>query len=161
MAKLAHSFTMDVPPEQAQAMFVRDLVPDLHKDGDMILSKERAGRLDFSYGPTEGANLDLLEVADPDVVGHPEENDEPAVRAVEEREPFSFFPAGPGRIAGSGLMAGKLEGLGSPHIEVTFAAAPEGTLVTLKGHIERHVHDAILRLGTQGHWPEIANDPHD
>jgi hypothetical protein len=33
--------------------------------------------------------------------------------------------------------------------------------VTLKGSIDRDVRDALARLGTPGHWPATANDPHD
>jgi len=53
VARVNASFTMDLPPDQAQAMFVRDLLPDLHNDGGFVLYEERPGRLELSKGVVE------------------------------------------------------------------------------------------------------------
>lgn len=46
-------------------------------------------------------------------------------------------------------------------ITVGFGAELTGTRVSITGHAEREIRDAIDELGTPGHWPEMANDPHD
>lgn len=47
------------------------------------------------------------------------------------------------------------------HIRVEFTPEGTGTLVKLHGHAEKDIRDAIDKLGTPDHWPEIADRPHD
>jgi hypothetical protein len=47
------------------------------------------------------------------------------------------------------------------HIRVEFTPAGTGTRVRLHGHAERDIRDAIDKLGTPNHWPEIGDRPHD
>ena len=48
MAKINRTFAMAGPPEQAQAAFVRDLVPELQRKADLSLWKQRPGALEFA-----------------------------------------------------------------------------------------------------------------
>jgi len=49
-----------------------------------------------------------------------------------------------------------------PHIHVKFEPnEPDGTRVTITGHCERAVCDALNLLGQPGHWPETKDTPHD
>jgi hypothetical protein len=50
MAKINHSFTMGGTPEQAQARFVTDIAPELHRKGEMSLYKQEPGHFAFSDG---------------------------------------------------------------------------------------------------------------
>ena len=52
MARVRRSFTMNVAPEQAQAMFVRDLAFDLHRGDGLVLYAEAPGCCRFSSGAT-------------------------------------------------------------------------------------------------------------
>ncbi len=112
---------MQVPPEKAEEMFVRDLAPELAKDRGFHITREKPGHLVLSDVPIEspgfntyGRGADLEEV---DVLAR--------------------------------------------HIRVEFTAEGGGTLVKLHGHAEKDIGDAIDKLGTPDHWPEIADRPHD
>ena len=48
MARIDHSFSVDKPPDVAQAMFVRDIAPELAKDRDFEIASEGPGQLIFS-----------------------------------------------------------------------------------------------------------------
>jgi hypothetical protein len=163
VARVNASFTMDVPPEQAQAMFVRDLLPDLHKDAGFILYEERPGRLELSKGVVEDSAHSLTELADPDVVHHPEEIEEPELKRAEPRAPADAFQSAPGGREGppGPPVYSEVRRWISRRLDVEFAPEGTGTRVTLKGHAERDVRDALGRLGSPGHWPATANDPHD
>ena len=50
VAKIDHTFSMAETAELAQAMFVRDIGPELHRAGEFVLCKEEAGRLVYSDG---------------------------------------------------------------------------------------------------------------
>jgi len=157
---------MDVPPEQGQAMFVRDLVPDLHKDGGFVLYNEGPGLLEFSDGVVpEASSSSFGEMVDADVVGHPEENEEPDLAETAPRGPATIFSGEhKGATMPGGENTGQNSGLRhwlSRRIRVEFSTAPSGTLVTLKGRVGRDMRDALGRLGSAGHWPATAGDPHD
>jgi len=119
MAKLDREFQMRCDPAQAQAMFVRDVVPALYRAGEFVVYEETAGELHLSDGATGTRGL-----ADPD-----------------------------GYYALRRDLARR--------ITVGFGAEATGTHVSITGHAEREIRDAIDKLGTPGHWPETANDPHD
>lgn len=113
---------MQVPPDQAQTMFVNDLAPELAKYRDFSITHERPGEVVFSD-------------------------------AVKEQDSDVYLRGSAGFYEGNELLA--------RHIHVEFVAEAGGTLVTLRGHAEKNICDAIDRLGTPDHWPEIANRPHD
>lgn len=50
MAKIDHTFTMQATPEQAQAQFVTDIAPELHRKAQLALYKDEPGHLGFSDG---------------------------------------------------------------------------------------------------------------
>jgi hypothetical protein len=154
---------MAVAPERAQAMFVRDIAPDLHGDAGLVLLEERPGRLEFSAGVAAAARpFDISEVVDPDVVGHPEEDDEPDVTVARSPGPATIFPFGAGRLGRrSAPVYSLLRRWSAPGLKVDFVPAADGTLVELSGSTERTVRDALGRLGSPGHWPATAEDPHD
>ena len=163
VARVNASFTMDMPPEQAQAMFVRDLLPDLHKDGGFVLYEERPGRLELSKGVVEDSPHSLAELSDPDVAGHPEEVEEPELKRAEPGAPTVAFQDAPGgrRGAPGPPVYSDVRRWISRRLDIEFAPEGTGTRVTLKGHAERDVRDALGRLGSPGHWPATANEPHD
>jgi hypothetical protein len=116
VAKIDHTFSMAETPEQAQAMFVRDIGSELHRAGEFVLCKEDAGRLVYSDGIVD---------------------------------PIAFA----GRDSGDYAMLRKL----TAHlITVAFSAELTGTTVSVSGHAERDIREAISRLGGPGHWPAIA-----
>ncbi len=159
---------MDVPPEKAQEMFVRDIVPDLHRDGRFTEYREAPGELrlsdaDFHREPGLGrggailTSLDLDDIADPDELeAHDGEAAEPALADVLRRGTDAEAPTAGGRHAPPSV-----ELLASHRLKVTFAANGGGTLVTIKGSAHADVSRGLERLGSPQHWPEIADQPHD
>jgi hypothetical protein len=150
IAKIDHSFTIDKPAELAQAMFVRDIAPELARDRDFQIAHERPGHLVFSDGvATGGDEASVLE------------------EGAHGEEPWARLPAlarrWPGRFVlavdrgGSEDLAGVLP----RHIKVDFTAEGAGTRVHVHGHIEHDVCHGLELLGTTQHWPEIADQPHD
>lgn len=154
---------MQVPPALAQSMFARDIVPDLHRDGGFSVLEDVDGRLGLVEGPSDPNEVfDLGEAADPDLVGHGEEDEEPAVRAAARAPTQSLFlRGGPEAERREVPVYGFLRRFASRGLSVTFAPAPEGALVTIEGSAGRAVRDGIARLGTPGHWPAMADAPHD
>jgi uncharacterized protein YndB with AHSA1/START domain len=112
---------MQVPPDKAEEMFVRDLAPELAKDRGFHITHEQPGHLVFSDVPVES----------------PGGLDTPRGASVEEIDLFAR------------------------HIRVEFTPEGTGTFVKLHGHAEKDIRDAIDKLGTPDHWPEIADRPHD
>lgn len=167
MARVHNSFTMEVAPERAQEMFVRDLVPDLHRDGRFTVYRERPGELrlsdaDFgSEGPGGGrwAAVDfqeLDELAEPDEFeAHEEEGAEPALADALRRG------ADAEAIGADGHRHPSLDLLASHRLKVTFEPDGPGTRVTIRGGAHDDVRTGLQRLGTARHWPEIAGEPHD
>jgi len=141
MAHLERTFHMDYPPEQAQALFLRDVGPAIAQDAEFLLQHEHPGELLFSEG-------DLGLPPGPLDEGLPFGN-----REIDSAEVS----------AARGRLQGRPDGLArafAAHIKVEFKPDGEGTRVEIKGHAEHELRDAIDRLGTSGHWPETANDPH-
>lgn len=168
MARIHNSFTIDVPPERAQEMFVRDIVPDLHRDGRFTLYREGPGEVRLSdanpdrepalgRGAAGGALLDLDDIADPDEFeAHEEEAGEPALADALRRGTDAE-----GRTAEGGREPPSLELLASHRIKVTFVPEGEGTRVTIRGSARHDVGAGLERLGRPDHWPAIAGEPHD
>jgi hypothetical protein len=154
---------MSMAPEQAQALFVRDIVPDLHRDAGLTVLEERPGSLEFEPASVAGSlAFDAVEAVDPDVVGHEEEDEEPAVTRARSSSPSTIFPYGFGRTGRTNApVYSLLRRWISPRLKVRFVPAADGTLVKLSGSTERTVRDALGRLGSPGHWPATAEDPHD
>jgi len=167
MARVRNSFSMDVAPERAQAMFVRDLVPDLHRDGRFAVYRERPGELRLSdadfgrEGPGGGrwasVNFEELEeMADPDEFeAHDEEASEPVLADVLRRGRGAEEPGEGGQVHPG------LELLASHRLRVAFEAEGTGTRVTIRGSAREDVRTGLERLGTSRHWPETADAPHD
>lgn len=161
MARLSHTFTMSVTPAEAQAMFLRDIWPELAKDGEFRLYSQAPGLLRFSQGII-GSEESLEDLADPDVVGHAEEDDEPAATAAEEAQANPVFMGTGGiGVRPQPQTYSRLRYLISRRLKVIFTAIPQGTSVEIKGSAEKLLAQAINRLGSPGHWPETANDPHN
>jgi hypothetical protein len=141
MAHLERTFHMDYPPEQAQALFLRDVGPALAQDAEFVLQHEHPGELLFSEG-------DLGLPPGP----------------LDEGLPFGNKELASADVAAAGFgHLGTPDGLArafAAHIKVEFTADGQGTQVEIKGHAEHKLRDAIDRLGTTGHWPETVNDPH-
>jgi hypothetical protein len=139
MARLDRIFQMQYPPEKAQELFVRDVAPAFAQAGAFVLYQEQPGELHFSEGDVatgaaQPSEPPLFGAADLETRGVPLRAQEPS----------------------TGLSRGFAR-----HIKVEFTPDGDGTRVEIKGHAEHDVRDAIDRLGTPGHWPETAEDPHD
>jgi hypothetical protein len=50
MAKVDHTFVMSEAPEQAQAMFVAEIVPELHRKAELAMCDDEPGHVLFSDG---------------------------------------------------------------------------------------------------------------
>jgi len=150
IARIDHSFTIDKPAELAQAMFVRDIAPELARDRDFQIAHERPGHLVFSDGiATAGDEQSVLE------------------EGTHEEEPWaripSLSPRWPGRFVGSVDRASSenLAAVLPRHIKVDFTPDGTGTRVHVHGHVEHDIRHGLELLGTPRHWPEIADQPHD
>jgi hypothetical protein len=150
IARIDHSFTIEEPAELAQAMFVRDIAPELAKDRDFQIAHERPGQLVFSDGIATAGDEESVLAEDT----HDEEPWAP-IPSLVSRWPGRFV-LGVGRGGGEGLAA-----VLSRHIKVDFTPDGAGTRVHVHGHVEHDVCHALELLGTPQHWPEIADQPHD
>jgi hypothetical protein len=146
---------------------VRDIVPDLHRDGRFTAYREAPGELrlsdaDFDREPVGGGRLgagtlDLDDIADPDEFeAHDGEAGEPVLADVLRRGVDAEAPAAGG---GQGLRA--LDLLASHRLKVTFEPEGGGTRVSIRGSAHDDVGKGLERLGTTSRWPETAGDPHD
>jgi len=159
MARVSHTFTVPAPPERAQDMFVRDILPSLYRGSSYRLAEERPGLLVFSDGA-----VDVNRVFDARRVAVGEETGRRRLG-----EPASPPPPARPRIAGivapnvehrqPWLYAG-LRSAVSRRISVAFTAHETSTRVALSGSAPRALRDALRRLGEPGQWPEAAGDPH-
>jgi hypothetical protein len=153
MARIDHSFSVERPPDVAQAMFVRDIAPELARDRDFEIVRERPGQLVFSDGVAAGSDLESAEIEE----------------STQEREdlgtvdaPVGGSPADPRlRNLNARFVADDLPSLLARHIHVEFTPEATGTRVRVHGHLERDVCHALELLGTPRHWPETADQPHD
>jgi hypothetical protein len=116
IARIDHSFTIDKPAELAQAMFVRDIAPELAKDRDFQIAHERPGQLVFSDGiATAGDEASVLE------------------EGTHDEEPWARLPlvgrVGPARfLQRFGLAGGdELTEVLPRHIKVDFTPEGPGT----------------------------------
>ncbi len=150
IARINHSFTIDKPAELAQAMFVRDIAPELAKDRDFQIAHERPGQLVFSDGIVASSD-------EASVLEEGTHDEEPWTRLQSLRTPRA------GRFLLSLDRGGgeDLAGVLPRHIKVDFTPEGTGTCVHVHGHVEHDVCHGLELLGTPRHWPEIADQPHD
>jgi hypothetical protein len=143
----------------AQAMFVRDIAPELAKDRGFQIAHERPGHLIFSDGTVPNADFDSL------LGGDAQEREEP----WNERNPEERLGPriGIGRVGPAALprsQVGAYDNLAEVlprHIRVDFNPEASGTSVHVHGHVEHDIRHGLELLGTPQHWPEIADRPHD
>jgi hypothetical protein len=148
MARIDYSFSIDKPPDVAQAMFVRDIAPELARDRDFQIARERPGHLIFSDGAVPRVDMEAP------LEGEPEPREDP------------WLPTDAAGVASDPYVEREtvtddLPEMLPRHIHVDFSTEGTGTLVRVHGHIERDVCHALELLGTPQHWPEIADRPHD
>jgi hypothetical protein len=149
IARIDRSFTIDKPAELAQAMFVRDIAPELARDRDFQIAHERPGHLVFSDGiATAGDEQSVLGE------GTHEEERWTAIPSLRSRWPGRFVPS---VDRGGEELAAVLP----RHIKVDFTPEGVGTRVHVHGHVEHDICHGLELLGTPRHWPEIADQPHD
>lgn len=55
MARITHTFTVAAPPERAQALFLRDIVPELREKAGLRLHDASPGVVKLSERPTDSA----------------------------------------------------------------------------------------------------------
>ncbi len=140
MAHFERTFHMDHPPDQAQALFLRDVGPAFAQDAEFLLQHEQPGELLFSEG-------DLGLPPGPLDEGLPFGNRE--IHAAETSTATRRFGGGPDGLARAFAA----------HIKVEFTPDGEGTRVELKGHAEHSLRQAIDRLGTPGHCARDRERP--
>ena len=146
---------MDKPPDLAQAMFARDIAPELAKDREFLIESAHPGEILFTDGSAPGRNVD----PDLDDTSH-----ERADIEMADTPGPAVGPDGDDAIAQRTTAradVGRLSDAFARHIRVEFSPVGAGTQVRVHGHVERDVCHALERLGTPQHWPEIADLPHD
>ena len=154
MARINYSFQMSETPQEAQAMFVRDIAPELAQARDFQIAHARPGELTFSDGAGPMA-LGLVGDAEAAMDG----GREPGIRPVEQ---VTLEPTAPGGELDAYVGSDDLEGVFARHVRVEFTPAQDGTEVhNLHGHVERDLKHALEKLGTAQHWPATAGLPHD
>ncbi|HEX4564957.1 MAG TPA: hypothetical protein VH115_10915 [Solirubrobacteraceae bacterium] len=158
MAHIDHSFRMSGAPDAAQALFMRDITPELARDAFFHVITEEPGELVFddALSPDEDApDVDAERGAG--TLGDEEElSDEPKAARL--------WLGGSWRVAGrsAGLAPiGLGQDLLARHLRAEFTPRDGATVVRLHGHVRRNLRDALQLLGTAGHWPETADQPHD
>jgi hypothetical protein len=154
VAHIEYSFRMDGDPIAAQALFMRDIAPELARGGSFHLVREHPGELVFDDALTEE---DADAPAEQPRLGDEEElTDEPPAAGsfiIGEGSSAKFTAPRPLELLGEDLL--------SRHLHVDFSAGDSGTVVRVHGRARRALGDALKRLGTTGHWPETADRPHD
>ncbi len=130
MAKIDHSFHMDEPPPAAQERLEDEIGWELHRDEGFVLVKDTPGELRYSDG------------------------------SVDRGSDETAFPAPDGAPARLGFrddmpLYSALREIASRRIQVELTPDRTGTLVRIHGHGEGRLRDAVERLGTPGHWPEV------
>jgi hypothetical protein len=150
IARIDHSFTIEQPAELAQAMFVRDIAPELARDRDFQIAHERPGQLVFSDGIATAGDEES-------VLGEDTQGEEPWARLA------PVGRVGPARFLQNFGLGGadELAEILPRHIKVDFTPDGAGTRVHVHGHVEHDVCHGLELLGTPRHWPEIADQPHD
>jgi hypothetical protein len=166
VAKVSNSFSMDMPPERAQAMFLRDIAPELGRDGSFFLYEDEPGLLAFSDGvidAPEGFEEDEDVPEEPAAdAGIPEGTGEGVIGLrrggfpVEGSELSLGGGKAPAVLRREPRLYGRLRRLFARRVKVRFAAQQAGTSVTISGSAHRLVARGLNNLGQQGHWPEIA-----
>jgi hypothetical protein len=161
MAHIDYTFQMKDDPAAAQEQFLSDLLPELAKDGMFHLVREHPGELVFSdaLAIDDDREDEAAAMRSERGVGDEEElSDEAPARigpmigpSAAGRTYWGSMPINP---SGNETLLGR-------HLHVEFSAAADGTQVRIHGHARKALRDALGRLGTVGHWPEIAGLPHD
>jgi len=158
VAHIDHSFRMAGEPDAAQALFTRDITPELARDASFHVIREEPGELVFddALSPDED---------DPDLSA------ERKTGKLGDEEALSDGPkAATPWLGGSWRVAGRFAGrapiglgqdLLARHLRVEFTPGDGATVVRLHGHVRKNLRVALKRLGTAGHWPEIADQPHN
>jgi len=163
MARIDHSFQMTQAPADAQALFVRDIAPEMARDRGFLIARESPGELLFSDGVAPGRGVDEASVEDTEAPVEPEDvTAAPGLDAALQGGGGGAAPLGFSlRASGGSAVEDDLPFLFSRHVHVDFTAEGEGTQVRIHGHLERGIAHALERLGAPGQWPETADLPHD
>lgn len=157
MARVRHSFEIDLLPPEAQDLFERDILPSLYRGSAFRLAEERAGVLILSDGL-----VDVNRVFDPRRAagaGPPPRRREPLGPPATERprpRPRMMGVIAPNVEHRQPWLYAGLRRLSSRKLTVTFSAEEGRTRVRIAGSAERRVRDALSRLGEPGGWPERA-----
>ena len=132
MAKIDHTFHMDEAPGEAQERFEEEIGWELHRDEGFVAVKETPGEIDYRDGAVNESTDEQLLPNDPVASG------------------VGYGARGSSLSAYAGLRE-----LLARHIKVELTPDGTGTLVRIHGHAEGRLRDAILLLGTSGHWPAV------
>jgi len=160
VAHIDYSFRMAGDPDAAQTLFMRDITPELARDASFHVVREEPGELVFddALSPDEDdADLDA---------------EREGGKLGDEGELTDGPKAATPWLGGSWLARGRVgseggapiglgEDLLARHLRVEFTPGDGATVVRLHGHVRKNLRAALERLGTAGHWPEIADRPHD
>jgi hypothetical protein len=160
VAHIDYRFRMAGEPDAAQALFMRDITPELARDAFFHVISEEPGELVFDDALSAGEDDPDLDAARQAGKLGDEEQLSDAPKATSPWLGGSWLSRG--RVASEG---GAPIGLGADllarHLRVEFTPGDGATVVRLHGHVRRNLRAALERLGTAGHWPEIADQPHD
>ncbi len=134
-------------------MFVRDIAPELARDRDFQVVRERPGQLVFS----DGVPPDPIEAGSELEESSGQKEDLGSMNAPAGGDPSDPLM----RNINARLVPDDVPRLLPRHMHVDFSAAGSGTSVRVHGHLERDVCHGLKLLGTPQHWPETADQPHD
>jgi len=161
---------MQVGAQQAQDMFLRDIAPELARDGSFFVYSESPGLLAFSDGVVDRpggfdedediAHEPAMDAGLPDQAGV-EIGAKTGPFPVESEELSVAGGAAPAVLRREPRLYGGLRRMFARRIKVRFASEGEGTHVTISGSAHGLVASGLNKLGQQGHWPETAGRPHD
>jgi hypothetical protein len=154
---------MACEPDVAQAMFERDILPELQRGRQFRLYRDVPGFMGFSDGI-----VDIDRVFEPVQAAGPVD-----ARRREEGTPGRNGGSSAGAHGGqrpgrsAGVLAPNvvrrrpwlyvtLRRLSSKRIKVRFTEQPTGTLVRIRGSAGRATARGLNRLGEPGRWPASA-----
>jgi hypothetical protein len=64
VAKVDHTFVMELAPEQAQAMFLEEIAPELHRKAELAMCRDEPGHVLFNDGIVDTNDLPVTRSAD-------------------------------------------------------------------------------------------------
>jgi hypothetical protein len=151
VARVRHSFEIDLQPSDAQRLFLRDILPSIYKGSAFRLADEHPGLIVLRDGvidPNQTFDTRRAAGAGPPKPEHDGDAQPRRRRSgilapnVEHRQPWLYTA---------------LRRLTSRNLTIHFDAQEGRTRVRIAGSADGRLRDALARLGSSGQWPEMRN----